>query len=95
MAPKKERYFVVHLISTDSRYGPDSHFQVQVLDEYERGEHVGYFADPELPLVINGETIPKVVLYAALRQQPGKGDYVNKRGEGVLPGFYPESDEQD
>jgi hypothetical protein len=86
MASEARWFFVYCLRSTDQQFAAGNRYEVQVLDDAGRAAQVGYFVDPQLPLVIDGQTIPLAVLKAALRQPSGKGDYVNDLGERI-PAF--------
>ena len=74
-------YFVYRLLPFDDHYLAGYRYEVQILDDEGRATHVGYFVDPEKPLVIDKKVMPHKVLYAATRQQEGRGNYINDRGQ--------------
>jgi len=78
-------YFVMRLDKQQSVTADVHPYEVQVLDSSGRAVAVGYFTDPDAPLTIAQQVIPKAVLHAALRQLSGQGDYVNEAGESIPP----------
>jgi len=78
-------YFVLRLDSQQSVDTDGNSYEVQILDQHGCAAAVGYFTDPDAPLTVAQQLIPTAVLYAALRQLPGQGDYVNEAGESILP----------
>jgi hypothetical protein len=77
-------YFVVHLMENDrpSRGQP---FEIQVLDSEGRAIACGYVGTDDTSLDIEGQVVPAAVLEAARRQVIGQGDYVNERGNSIMP----------
>ena len=85
MAPRRSRYFVVHLTERDDRPSDELRFEVQLLDSRGRARACGYVGEDDTELVVEGEVVPWAVLDAARRQTYGQGDYVNAEGESVRP----------
>jgi len=77
-------YFVVHLNERD-RPADNRQFEIQLLDRQGRATACGYVGPRDARLQIAGHTVPTAVLEAARRQPLGHGDYVNEKGDSVVP----------
>jgi hypothetical protein len=81
MRPK--RFFVLNCSGRSSLSDPSKPFQVQILDSKGRAKYYDYFGADHLSLVIEGYNVPLPVLEAALRQEVGKGDFVDVNGQSI------------
>jgi hypothetical protein len=81
----RQLYFVMQLADADPQRSSGYEFGIQILDARGRAKSVGYLGSSEKELTVESHVIPQQVIEAAMRQQKGQGDYVNRNGESVHP----------
>jgi hypothetical protein len=82
--PRHEpRFFVMQLGSDDEGYSSGYRFGIQLCNESLQGAAVILFRGDEAQFTVPEFDIPEAVYRAALRQVPGKGDFVDSQGVSV------------
>src|SRR5262245_11579670 len=85
LATGEARFYVLHLGPDHRGYADGYRYEVQVCDEVLRAAACVLFRGDESELVVPGYDVPAAVFRAAVRQGPGRGDFVDGRGETVWP----------
>jgi hypothetical protein len=85
MTFRRDKFFVLRLGERHFRPSPDQEIEVQLLDSRGREVRSVFLKSGDAGRVVDDFEIPPAVIEAAWRQEPGKGDYVNARGESTTP----------
>lgn len=80
---QEPRYFVMQLGPDDARYSSGYRYEIQLCNESLQGVAVILFRGDESRLSVPEFQVPEAVYQAALRQNPGKGDFVDSQGESA------------
>jgi len=79
-----QNFYVRHLPIDDKRRAAGKIYQIQVVDR--NGLAIGFaYLGGEEYLEIGDRVVPVAVIQAARRQEPGQGDFVDMKGNQVLP----------
>lgn len=82
---REPRYFVLRMAEHHRHYAAGFRIEVQLLNDDGQGQVVLYLRGPHADYQSGNIFVPSAVIAAALRQMPGKGDYVDESGQSRGP----------
>lgn len=80
---REPRYYVMQIAPNGFGYDDGFRFEIQLCNEAPQGGAVILFRGDEAEFSVAEFDVPEEVFRAALRQPPGKGDFVDSRGESA------------
>lgn len=85
MNERDQRYFVTHLGERHFRPDARARYAIQRLDEGGLGVEECFLDERGVPVAPSSFPLPTPVVEAALRQERGRGDYVDPDGRSIRP----------
>jgi hypothetical protein len=80
---QEPRYFVMQIGAGGFGYSDGYRYEIQLCNDALQGAAVILFRGDETEFSVPDFDVPEAVYRAAIRQPPGKGDFVDSKGESA------------